>query len=227
MNRQLWLCRWILQEKLKRRKLKHTREETKKDRWLERLCVRPWGRGWGRRDADATWWAPGAAPARLSTCVIVAAQVCLHPPLRGERAFFRRLAYVLILGRRSTRRRVDVSERRVDVSMFPTRAAHLSLTACRGSVTTSFASRPSETRWSSFESASRCWPTRRRSVNDDASWRQFSDVATTYQENRRPRWWMLIEVIELRRKGCLAVIEIYGQWLTSGVIILNYTYNVI
>ena len=69
---------------------------------------------------------------------------------------------------------------RVDVSMFPTRAAHLSLTACRGSVTTSFTSRTSEVRRSSHESASRCWPTRRHRVHDDASWRQFSGVATTY-----------------------------------------------
>lgn len=41
--------------------------------------------------------------------------------------------------------------RDVDVSMIPTRGAHLSLTACRGSVTTSFASRLPGTRWSSAE----------------------------------------------------------------------------
>lgn len=93
----------------------------------------PGRRGW---DADTAWWAPDAAPARLSTW---SHRCASHPPSAPEDV----TSTAAGRGRWST---CDV-----DVSMIPTRGAHLSLTACRSSVTTSFVSRLPGTRWSSAE----------------------------------------------------------------------------
>lgn len=123
----------------------------------------PGRRGW---DADTAWWAPDAAPARLSTW---SHRCASRPPSAPEDV----TSTAAGRGRWST---YDV-----DVSMIPTRGAHLSLTACRGSVTTSFVSRLPGTRWSSAELRRRD-AGRASGVDGGVPWRQSSGVATLYQE---------------------------------------------
>ena len=197
--------------------------ERERDWGLERFCVRPWRRGWGRRDADATWWAPGAAPARLSTCVIVAAQVCLHPPLRGERASFRRLVQQPCVRvdpgssiDASTRRRFWKS-RRVDVpdESCPPVAHRLSRLGHDEFREPAFRN--------SVKLARVCIAVLADATSQRARRRLVAPVLGRRDDVPGEQTSTLVDVNRgnwVSAKG-LAVIEIYGQWLTSGVIILN------
>lgn len=122
----------------------------------------PERRGW---DADTAWWAPDAAPARLSTW---SHRCASRPPSAPEDV----TSTAAGGGRWST---YDV-----DVSMIPTRGAHLSLTACRGSVTTSFVSRLPGTRWSSAE-------LRRRDAGRRLAWTAASRGASPRASRRFTR----------------------------------------
>lgn len=130
----------------------------------------PGRRGW---DADTAWWAPDAAPARLSTW---SHRCASHPPSAPEDVTS------TAAGRSTVTSTCRWSRREVPTCRSPLVAARSRRVSWagyqeRGGV------RPS--------SASRRWPT--SGVDGGVPWRQSSGVATLYQEGIRrcglPRGW--------------------------------------